>query len=159
MKSPENKAIKNPGWNEIIDRILTAYNDISKSINPPNLYQIELTSSQIKVLATFSEREFYTMTELSQILSVTLPTMTAMIDRLIQGGLVTRERDDRDRRVVQVRLTREGKATIRNLMQVRKQEIEKILGFLNAQELDIFWHSIETVAQLLAKAHAMQEAQ
>jgi DNA-binding MarR family transcriptional regulator len=159
MHSTKSSAVKKPGWKEIIDRVLTAYNDISKSINPANLYQIELTSSQIKVLATFSEREYYTMTELSQMLSVTLPTMTAMIDRLIQGGLVTRERDERDRRVVLVRLTAEGKQIISNLMQIRKQEIEKILQFLGEEELDTFWHSIETVAQLLAKAHAMQEDQ
>ncbi len=157
MRAMESKTVKKFKWNVIIDRILTAYNDISKSINPANLYQIELTSSQIKVLATFAEREYYTMTELSQILSVTLPTMTAMIDRLIQSGLVSRERDERDRRVVQVRLTKQGKETISNLMRVRKQEIEKILGCLDEMEIDVFWQSIENVAHLLTKARAMQE--
>ena len=93
----ESRAVRQLNRNDILDRILNSYNAISKSINPANLYKIELTSSQIKVLATFTERECYTMTELSQILSVTLPTMTAMIDRLIQSGLVNRERDERDR--------------------------------------------------------------
>ena len=101
----ESSALKKLNWNDIVERILAAYNVISKSVNPANLYKIELTSSQIKVLATFMERECYTMTALSQILSVTMPTMTAMIDRLIQSGLVTRERNESDRRVVMVRLT------------------------------------------------------
>ena len=105
----EIRALKQLDWKDIMVRILNSYNAISKSINPENLYKIELTSSQIKVLATFTERECYSMTELSQILSVTLPTMTAMIDRLILSGLVKRERDERDRRVVLVRLTGDGK--------------------------------------------------
>ena len=62
----ENRAVRQLNRNDILDRILNSYNAISKSINPANLYKIELTSSQIKVLATFIERECYTMTELSK---------------------------------------------------------------------------------------------
>jgi DNA-binding MarR family transcriptional regulator len=153
----ESRALKQLNRNEILERILNSYNAISKSINPANLYKIELTSSQIKVLATFNERESYTMTELSQILSVTLPTMTAMIDRLIQSGLVNRERDERDRRVVLVSLTGEGKKIIRNLMDVRKQEIEKVLAMLDLREVEVFLDSIESVAQLLTKARTKVE--
>jgi DNA-binding MarR family transcriptional regulator len=148
----ENRALKQLNWNDIMDRILNSYNAISKSINPANLYKIELTSSQIKVLATFTEQECYSMTELSQMLSVTMPTMTAMIDRLIQSGLVKRERDERDRRVVLVRLTGDGKKVISNLMDIRKQEIEKVLRTLEHEEVEVFLGSIESVAQLLTKA-------
>ena len=148
----ENRALKQLDWNDIMDRILNSYNAISKSINPANLYKIELTSSQIKVLATFTEQECYSMTELSQMLSVTMPTMTAMIDRLIQSGLVKRERDERDRRVVLVRLTGDGKKVISNLMDIRKQEIEKVLRTLEHEEVEVFLGSIESVAQLLTKA-------
>jgi DNA-binding MarR family transcriptional regulator len=153
----ESRAVRQLNRNDILDRILNSYNAISKSINPANLYKIELTSSQIKVLATFIDRECYTMTELSQILSVTLPTMTAMIDRLIQSGLVNRERDERDRRVVLVRLTGEGKKVISNLMEIRKQEIEKVLSMLDQKEVDNFLGSIESVAQLLTKARTRVE--
>jgi len=148
----ESRALQEHNWNDIVDRILNSYNAISKSINPANLYKIELTSSQIKVLATFTERDCYSMTELSQMLSVTLPTMTAMIDRLIQSGLVKRERDERDRRVVLVRLTGDGKKVISNLMEIRKQEIEKVLRTLEHEDVEVFLDSIESVAKLLTKA-------
>jgi len=153
----ETSAIKKLNWHDIVERILGSYNVISKSINPANLYKIELTSAQIKVLATFIERKCYTMTALSQMLSVALPTMTAMIDRLIQNGLVTRERDEDDRRVVMVRLTPEGKKVIDNLMVIRKREIEKLLQALTHEEVELFLGSIESVAQLLAKARSNSE--
>jgi DNA-binding MarR family transcriptional regulator len=153
----ESSALKKLNWNDIVERILAAYNVISKSVNPANLYKIELTSSQIKVLATFMERECYTMTALSQILSVTMPTMTAMIDRLIQSGLVTRERNESDRRVVMVRLTAEGKKIIDNLMEIRKQEIEKLVKTFEYAEVEVFLGSIENVAQLLVKSRIKGE--
>jgi len=152
----EGTALKKLNWDHIINRTLSAYNVISKSINPANLYKIELTSSQIKVLATFAERDCYTMTELSQLLSVTLPTMTAMVDRLIQNGLVKRHRDENDRRVVLVKLTPEGKKVIDNIMTIRKQEIEKLFQFFSPQEVVLFVDSIEHVAQLLKKARTTQ---
>ena len=94
----ETSAIKKLNWHDIVERILASYNVISKSINPANLYKIELTSAQIKVLATFIERKCYTMTALSQVLSVALPTMVAhsyLLSRVdkyearLQSGAVT----------------------------------------------------------------------
>jgi DNA-binding MarR family transcriptional regulator len=150
-KQVGNIAAKELDWNDIILRILTAYNDISKCINPAELLKIELTSSQIKVLTAFSDKDDHTMTELSQALSVTLPTMTVMVDRLIQNGLVTRERDEHDRRFVRVRLTEGGRKMLGDLMAIRKQEFEKILKALSEDEIDLFLASIENVANLLSK--------
>lgn len=152
----EGPALKKINWDNIVNRTLSAYNVISKSINPANLYKIELTSSQIKVLATFVERDCYSMTELSQMLGVTLPTMTAMVDRLIQHGLVKRHRNENDRRVVLVKLTPEGKKVIDNIMTIRKQEIEKLFQVFSPQEVALFVDSMEQVARLLNKARITQ---
>jgi DNA-binding MarR family transcriptional regulator len=85
--------------------ILAAYNEISKSINPAQLLKVSLTSSQIKVLSTFSDHGVFTMTELSRANGVSVSTMTSMVDRLIQGGLLERQRDGADRRIVLVGLS------------------------------------------------------
>ena len=89
-------------------RILAAYNEISKSINPAQLLKVSLTSSQIKVLSTFSDQGVFTMTELSRANGVSVSTMTSMVDRLIQGGLLERQRDGADRRIVRVGLSSRG---------------------------------------------------
>jgi hypothetical protein len=66
----------------------------SQSINPANLYKIELTFTD-KVLATFTERLLH-HDRIEPDAIRYAPTMTAMIDRLIQNGLVNRERDEGD---------------------------------------------------------------
>jgi DNA-binding MarR family transcriptional regulator len=92
------------------------------------------------------------MTALSKSLTVSMPTMTAMVDRLETANMVKRERDTDDRRVVRVRLTAGGKKELEKLVHIRRGEMEKILMHLTEAEMKNFLVSIETVAQLLTKA-------
>ena len=138
-------------------RILAAYNEISKSINPAQLLKVSLTSSQIKVLSAFSDQGVFTMTELSRANGVSVSTMTSMVDRMIQGGLLERLRDGADRRIVRVGLSAAGKTMLDHLMKVRRRELEKFLVNLTRDEVREFRDSIETVARYLAEAKKTRE--
>jgi DNA-binding MarR family transcriptional regulator len=144
-------------WETIIQRIMTSYNDISKGINPKGLLKINLTSAQIKLLTCFSNKDEMTMTQLSNNLSVSMPTMTAMVDRLVNSKMVERERDDMDRRVVRVKLTDAGKKILKKLIRIRRREMEKILMNLSEEEMESYLTSIEIVAKLLAKARQKRD--
>lgn len=108
------RSLKKEDWDNLLHRIMSSYNDISRSINPKGLLKINLTTAQIKLLTCFSDKDAHTMTALSKSLSVSMPTMTAMVDRLEAARMVVRERDTDDRRVVQVRLTAGGKKELEN---------------------------------------------
>ena len=144
-------------WDTILQRIMTSYNDISKAINPKGLLEINLTSAQIKLLTCFSNKSELTMTELSNNLAVSMPTMTAMVDRLVNSKMVERERDNEDRRVVRVNLTGAGEKILRKLIRIRRKEMEKILMNLSGEEMGSYLTSIEVVAQLLAKARQKRD--
>jgi len=144
-------------WDTILQRIMTSYNDISKAINPKGLLRINLTSAQIKLLTCFSNKSELTMTELSNNLAVSMPTMTAMVDRLVNSKMVERERDNRDRRVVKVKLTDAGEKILRKLIRIRRKEMEKILMNLSGEEMESYLTSIEVVARLLAKARQKRD--
>ena len=144
-------------WDTILQRIMTSYNDISKAINPKGLLKINLTSAQIKLLTCFSNKAELTMTELSNNLAVSMPTMTAMVDRLVNSKMVERERDDMDRRVVRVKLTDAGEKILKKLVRIRRKEMEKILMNLSEGEMESYLTSIEVVAQLLAKARQKRD--
>ncbi len=133
-------------------RIVNAYNVISKCINPVYLAKVDLTSSQVKVLMSFSETKSYSMTELSRAHFVSISTMTSMVDRLIQSRLLQRQQDTADRRVVRISLTKEGEKILQHLIKVRKQELEKFFQSLSDGEKDQFVQSIENVAYYLSSA-------
>ena len=61
-----------------------------------------VTTSQGGTLLSFNPKEGFTMNELSKAVSLDTSTMTRMIDQLVEKGLVHREADRRDRRVVLV---------------------------------------------------------
>jgi DNA-binding MarR family transcriptional regulator len=142
---------KNEG-NDTVIRIVNAYNEISKCINPVQLLRFDLTSSQIKVLMSFSEKDSFTMTELSKAHFVSVSTMTSMVDRLIHSGFIERNKDKKDRRIVRVSLNADGKKTVKNLIKARKQELEKFYFELSFKEREKFVKSIENVAHYLSTA-------
>jgi DNA-binding MarR family transcriptional regulator len=144
-------------WDTILRRIMTSYNDISKAINPKGLLKINLTSAQIKLLTCFSNKAELTMTELSNNLAVSMPTMTAMVDRLVNSKMVERERNNIDRRVVRVKLTDAGEKMLKKLVRIRRKEMEKILMNLSEGEMESYLTSIEVVARLLAKARQKRD--
>ena len=160
QKLPREKIVKSlnrSDWGSLIKRIMFSYNDISRSINPKGLLKIDLTTAQIKLLTCFSDNDHHTMSNLSKKLSVSLPTITAMVNRLEHSKMVRRERDNTDRRVVKVSLTRAGQRELTRLVSIREREMERILMNLTEDEMKNFLLSIESVSRLLAKARQKRD--
>ena len=65
---------------------------------------------------------------------VTQPAMTQLIARLEDAGLVARAADPADGRVVQVRITAEGMATLAGRRAVRAERVTGLLERLSAAE-------------------------
>ena len=107
--------------------------------------------SQLKALAAFHEDKEHTMGELSKNASVTMPSMTEMIDGLERDGIVERWRDSADRRVVKVRLTERGKEMRKKFMLRRRNEFKNIFGKLSKEDRDDLVSALEKVSQVLHK--------
>lgn len=54
-------------------------------------------------------------------------TMTGIIDRLAERGLVERRRDDSDRRQVLIRLTDQGLETLQRVREIRRQRVRRVM--------------------------------
>ncbi len=108
----------------------------------------DFSISQFKAMAAFREDKEYRMSELSKQASVTMPTMTEMIDKLEQDGLAERIKDAQDRRVIKVCLTEKGKRLRRQFMDKRRDELKNILGMLSREDR-------EELKNALAKAYAV----
>jgi len=61
-------------------------------------------------------------------------SMTGIVDRLLERGLVERQHDDQDRRSVVVRLTEEGQRLLAQIKDVRYQRIHQLVQHLSPQE-------------------------
>ncbi len=71
-----------------------------------------VTPSQWGVLTVLYEHDGLTAGTISQRRALDAPTITGIITRLEHSGLITRLRDDKDRRIVKIYLTDEGREII-----------------------------------------------
>ena len=81
------------------------------------LISTPLTMQQLKVLTMIAiDPEKATGHELAALLKVSVATMSGLVDRLVEHGMVARGEDPSDRRVRRLTVTPEGSATIRSLL-------------------------------------------
>ena len=68
-----------------------------------------------RVLGILRGGEGFTMSDMSTAISIPPPTLTRIVDRLVDGGLVLRRVDATDRRRILIYLSARGKTKVRRL--------------------------------------------
>ena len=90
-----------------------------------------MSRTSASVLTMLAERP-RRVTELAEAQAVAQPTMTVALQRLEARGLVTRERDEHDRRVTNVVITDDGRATLDRRRASRATALATCLDALDA---------------------------
>lgn len=106
----------------------------------------DLSVTEIHTIEAIGMYRARTMSEVAADLGITVGTLTTAINNLVKKGYVERQRDEKDRRVVKIILTRAGKlayrvhekfhsdmikATIEGLSEDEEQVLARALGKLN----------------------------
>jgi DNA-binding MarR family transcriptional regulator len=68
-----------------------------------------ITATQFIVIAQLWSEDGISITELGEHLDLDNPTLTGIVDRMERDGLLKRQRDNSDRRIINVCLTTKGK--------------------------------------------------
>jgi DNA-binding MarR family transcriptional regulator len=96
---------------------------------------VDLTMPQLKVLLTVFHGGGSTSSQLARVLGVGLSTVTGIVDRLHESGMVTRFEDPEDRRVTRVALTEAGRALMGRLHRDTSERMERLLLRLDDEAL------------------------
>ena len=110
--------------------LLAQFAQVYRSLSDALMDQITLHRSQAMVLCKLYHQDGMTQSEIGQQLSVQGATVTDMLQRMEEAGLVTRRRDPDDNRLVRVYLTDAGQEKERFIMeQFLKLESMVFTGF------------------------------
>ncbi len=110
-----------------------------------------VTPPQWGVLILLIEQDGQTIGTLSQKRAIDPPTMTGIVRRLEQNGLVERRHDREDRRVVKVYLTIEGRDIMQYLPEAAMAFNEiMVKGFSEAEQRDMLAKLQKIIANLSA---------
>ncbi|HET7578678.1 MAG TPA: MarR family transcriptional regulator [Bacillales bacterium] len=76
------------------------------------------------------------VSEISELLNVTSPGVTQLIKGLEENGMVERKMDQKDRRVVRVRLTEKGKSVTQKAADAFRQSFDGLVEYLGEEQSD-----------------------
>jgi len=143
--------------NERVDlRVLSA---IRRIIHSVDLYSRELaaktriTAPQLVCLITLAERGAMTATTISREVFLSPSTVVGILDRLEEKGLVKRERMSKDRRVVTVSTTEEGRKLAGDAPSPLQNRLTEALSVLPLPEQIAIAKSLERVVNLMEAQH------
>ncbi len=96
---------------------------------------LELTLTQIKLLHHLEDAEQeLTLKQGAELVHVSLPAASRMVDDLVRRGYVERNEDAEDRRMKRIRMTDDGRSVIRRLNAARLNGLEEFIQTLNTPE-------------------------
>src|SRR5438445_385086 len=96
---------------------------------------LNMSMAQIKVLMILSFKGSAGISKLAEVLCISHPTASQLVDRLVQAGYVERVESTTDRRITLARLTEGGEQLAQRLWQGRMGHLRYCLAQLDEQDL------------------------
>jgi DNA-binding MarR family transcriptional regulator len=108
-----------------------------------------VTSRQVTLLWLIRSRPGLSLRELAAEERISAPALSGHVDRLVKAGLVTRTRDDADRRRVGLELTEEGTRLLKRVRARRTTWLADRLRGLAPDEVEAIEAALEPLGRLL----------
>jgi DNA-binding MarR family transcriptional regulator len=139
-----------------IDRIMDAIIHVppifAKKLLRRDLNGIDtsLTRLHFAIMGVLSEGNL-TVSELAKHLMITKPQMTHLVDHLVKMGVIERRPDARDRRVINLTLTEQGKVMRDTFRHKIEENVKSALSGLTPDELTSMADALDTLRNIGAK--------
>jgi DNA-binding MarR family transcriptional regulator len=115
---------------------------------------LSLTVHQLEALAALNDATL-TMRELCERLDISESAGTALSDRLVARGMVTRQADPDDRRVVRLSLSEDARGMVERYRALKRRRMSEVLSVLEDDDLAIL---VGICERLVMSASAPQRA-
>ena len=132
-----------------IERLLRHVAFIIKKRGRDILIDFGITNPQFNALLTLREYPKMTMGELCEKLFLACSTATDLIDRMEKNGLLERNRDTEDRRVIRLSTSEKGQQVINEVIVARRRYVAAMLEKLTPEEADQLGMSLDKLHSLM----------
>ena len=154
--------VDDPVRRERLNHDATAYGDavgIIDTLRIKGWSEDGLTIPQMRLLWTLRDEDALPVGALAEHLGVNPSTITGHVDRLVRQGLVRREEDAGDRRIVRNYLTEAGVATIGSMRRIAGAYFYDIIKRLDDTQLARLAAALDDLNRAAAEARAEADAQ
>ena len=150
-----------PTREAVIGRIVATFEAMMHSVasaHAPEFLGVGVTMSQAKVLYLVQAAPGLRMSDLSARLGVSLSTVSGVVDRLVDQGLLNRRDDPADRRHVVLRLTDAGATQLELFRELNEGQIRALLSRIDATDLAVIGQALDVLAAAASRQAATPSA-
>ena len=112
------------------------------------LADTDLTPSQLSALAMIERSDSLSLSALAEQEQIGAPTMSKIVDKLCEAGLVERQGDSADRRVTRLCVTTDGRKSLNEIRQRRTAWLATRLAELDDDDLAALSRAAEILHRL-----------
>ena len=113
-----------------------------------------ITYTQFLILVAIHSLKSCPMSVLAKSMHVSMPTISGIVDRLVQGGYVKRAQSLKDRRQVMIELSYKGEMLIVQFQGVVGQRWNEVLKNLSSKDVESFFKIIQKLQSELKNQNA-----
>ena len=128
-----------PSREHLVERLLELAPSVRRAfevrLSEERAQWLSLTGHQLEALAALKEGSL-TMRSLCERLDISESAGTALSDRLVARGMVAREPDSSDRRVVRLALTDQARTMVERYRQLKSSHAAQLLSTLSQDDLE-----------------------
>ena len=137
----------------LINRFLDSWLAIEREMGSVVRRQMQedLTNDQYYVLQTIMQRGPCTSSELAETFKVVKSSITAIVTRLVDRGLIERTRSEEDRREVYLSLTERGRRIAEQVEQRISESVGSYLSHFEEKEIEMVMSAFERLARLVVE--------
>lgn len=110
-----------------------------------------VTLSQCHTLDLLSKKGDLTMNELSRQMGLAKSTITRIVSNMVRGGWIEQVRDEKDRRLVKVRLTQKGRRMADKLGLSSQEYVQRILRHIPQEKIPQVVESLQWIVKSVGK--------
>ena len=121
---------------------------VERQIEPHGLINMEFA-----ILKAFNDKDEWTVTHLADLLPADAPRISRLVSRLVDRGLLRRRRRTDDRRVVLLKLTKQGREMTDELCESVNRHEAQLLAGVSEAELE----ALHSVTEKILANHATLE--
>ena len=138
-------------YEEIMEQLLFFLPLLNKKfLREDEIFKSEvLFPSHIQILLVLSNQKQMTMSEISKEINVINSNLTPLVDKLIKNGYLKRQTSKKDRRVVQISITPQGKAFVQKHKEYVKQLLIERFENLTEEDVKAFSQHLEALLTMI----------
>lgn len=96
----------------------------------------DISLPQLHVLVTLHEKGPMTVSAIAHLFGMSMPSASSISDRMEDRGLVTRVREETDRRVVTVDVTERGREAVEEFVGLQREHLDRLLDAMPVADLE-----------------------